>query len=370
MIQKCFRVRFLTSVILVLYFFFTSVNVGNAQASSADSIDYKNFFGGYPIAFFTPETRWGFGVAGVYTHFPGKLKSKRPSQWQVGGAYTLNKQILLFSFYNIFFEEDKHNLFGEISYYDYFYQYFGIGNNTLFKDEELYSANFPRIQINYLRKWKSKIFLGGYYHFDFYNISKIEEDGILENSAVVGKDGSVISRLGLLVRYDSRDQIFYPTEGSFATLDFAFNTETLGATSNYQGLSLDVSQYYSINRNIFAFNVWTAKQFGDVPFQDLLPLGGGKKARGIVKGRYREKTIALLQAEYRFPIWKRFLGAAFLSYGNVGESYGTIFSNKWKLNYGGGLRFILDKENQSNIRVDIASGSDEINFYFTVNEAF
>ncbi len=370
MIRNLFHVHFLILPTLSVYFFLTSVNVSSAQNEVTDSIEYKNFFGGYPIAFFTPETRWGFGAAGVYTHFPGKKKSMRPSQWQVGGAYTLNKQILLFSFYNIFLEEDKHNLFGEISYYDYFYQYFGIGINTLFEDKELYSANFPRVQINYLRKWKPKIFFGGYYHFDYYNISKILEDGILNNSSLVGIDGSVISRVGLLARYDSRDQIFYPTEGSFATLDFAFNTTVLGATSNYQALSLDVSQYYSINRNIFALNLWTAKQFGDVPFQELFPLGGGKKARGIVKGRYREKTIALLQGEYRFPIWKRFLGAAFLSYGIVGESYKSLLSERWKLNYGAGLRFVLDKENQSNIRVDIAGGSDEVNFYFTVNEAF
>lgn len=370
MIEYFIKVQLLLVPTLAIYFFLTSVIVCYGQSDVTDSIEYKNFFGGYPIAFFTPETRWGFGAAGVYTYFPGKQKSKRPSQWQVGAAYTLNKQILLFSFYNIFLEEDKHNLFGEISYYDYFYQYFGIGSNTLFEDEELYSANFPRVQINYLRKWKPKIFLGGYYHFDYYNISKIVEDGLLINSEIIGRDGSVISRLGLLARYDSRDQIFYPTEGSFATLDFAFNTETLGATSNYQALSFDLSQYYSIKRNIFAINFWTAKQFGDVPFQELLPLGGGKKARGIVKGRYREKTIVLFQGEYRFPIWKRFLGAAFLSYGNVGDSYKSLLSVNWKLNYGAGLRFVLDKENQSNIRIDVAGGSDEINFYFTVNEAF
>jgi len=350
--------------------FFTSVNVGSAQESQKDSIERKNFLGGYPLVFYTPETRWGFGAACIYNHFPGKRKSKRPSQWQLGGAYTLNKQLLSFAFFNIFLENDKHNIFGEIGYYDYFYQYFGIGSSTFFANEEIYAANFPRLQINYLHRLKSNIFVGGYYHFDYYNISEIPADGLLDNSNVIGRDGSTISRPGLLLRYDSRDQIYYPTRGSFATIDFAFNTEALGATSNYQALSFDMSHYLSFKKQVLALNIWTAKQFGDVPFQNLLLLGGSSQGRGIIKGRYREKTIALMQGEYRFPIWKRFLGAAFLSYGNVGSSYEDIFSESWKLNYGAGLRFVLDKENKTNLRADLAFGSDEIAIYVTVNEAF
>ena len=344
--------------------------MGTAQESIADSIDNKSFFAGYPLVFFTPETRLGFGAAAVYTHFPGKLKSKRPSQYQVGGAYTLNKQIFIFSFFNVFLEEDKHNIFGEIAYYDYFYQYFGIGNNTSFADEEIYAANFPRVQINYLRKWKKDLFFGAYYHFDFYNISNVADGGLLDNSDIIGKEGSIISRPGLLFRHDTRDNIFYPTKGQFLTIDIAGNTKTLGASSSYMGLSLDISRYFSYNRQIFAFNTWIARQFGDVPFQELLPLGGGKKARGIIKGRYRDTNLMVLQGEYRFPIWKRFLGAAFVSYGNVGSSLQDLFSEKWKLNYGAGLRFLLDKENGTNLRADVAFGSAEMNIYLTVNEAF
>ena len=354
----------------IVIFFLACANVSDAQSTKIDTSEFNPFFAGYPIAFFTPETRWGFGAAGVYNFFPGKNKSTRPSQLQVGGAYTLNKQIFSFCFYNIFLDDNNHNLFGEISYYDYFYQFYGIGNQTLFEQEELYAAKFPRIQLNYLRKLQDKWYLGGFYHFDNYNIASIAPDGILENGSFVGKEGSVISRLGLLARYDSRDNIFYPTEGIFSTLELGANTSILGASTEYQLVTFDISYYHSIKRNIFAFNFWTGSQFGEVPFQELLALGGGKKARGIIKGRFRDTQVILFQAEYRFPIYKRFSGTTFASAGNVFQGAENTFSDPWKLNYGLGLRFLLDKENKTNLRVDFALGSDKPAFYFTVNEAF
>lgn len=358
---------------LVVCFFFASANVATAQTTTVDTTEAKPFFAGYPIAFFTPETRWGFGAAGVYNFFPGENKSKRPSQLQVGGAYTLNRQILSFCFYNIFLNDDMHNFFGEIAYYDYFYQFYGIGNETIFEDEELYSVRFPRVQINYLRKLKKDFFIGGFYHFDNYNITDIESEGILERESIAGADGNVISRVGLLARYDNRDNIFYPSKGVFATFKLGANTSILGATEDYQEISVDVSYYKSIKRNIFAFNFWTGMQFGEVPFQELLALGGSNKARGIIRGRFRDQQVILFQGEYRFPIYKRFSGTAFASSGNVFSSESDSFSESWKLNYGLGLRFLLDKKsetNKTNIRVDFALGSDEPAFYFTVNEAF
>ena len=356
--------------LIMLLFLLASSEVSYGQEESSDTLEYKSFFAGYPIAFFTPETRWGFGAAGVYNFFPGENKSQRPSQIQLGGAYTLNKQILLFCFYNVFLDKDKHNFYGEIAYYDYFYQFYGIGNQTNFQDEELYEAQFPRFQVNYLRKLREQLYFGGYYHFDRYKISNIQDDGILANNDFVGKDGSNVSRIGLLARYDSRDNIFYPSKGFFSTLEIGANTEILGATSNYQVITFDLSYYYAIKRNIFAFNLWTGKQFGEVPFQELLALGGGKKARGIIKGRFRDEQILLLQAEYRFPIYKRFSGTAFVSSGNVFKSAQDAFNNSWKVNYGVGIRFLLDKKNKTNLRVDIAFGSENPAFYFTVNEAF
>ena len=112
----------------------------------------ERFLAVYPLVFYFPETRLGFGGAGVLQYYPGKVKSSRPSAWQVGAAYTLNKQVLTYAFYQYFLNENRLELFGELGYYDYFYFYYGIGNETLFDEEETYFVRFPRFRASVLQE--------------------------------------------------------------------------------------------------------------------------------------------------------------------------------------------------------------------------
>ena len=356
---------------LVFILVFSSlICVGQASTSASDSTNYKSYLGGYPIVFFLPETSWSFGAGGVYNFYTKKEAGLNPSQILLGGAYTLNKQILSFASYQLFFKQNDVTVFGELGYYEYFYPYFGIGDRTIFTDEENYSVDFPRIQINYLQRVYKNISIGGLFHLDNYQIREILPGGLLFTELPIGFSGGIVSRLGLLARLDSRDQVFYPSDGYFATLQLAHHDLFTGSTETFTSLSLDATTYQKLTKGILALNLWTGQSFGDIPFQELYQLGGGKKARGIIQGRYRDRAVALLQAEYRFNIWKRFAGAVFTSYGSVSESLPQIFSSQWKLNYGAGIRFFLDPVNKTSLRADIAFGSDEFNFYFTVGEAF
>jgi len=94
----------------------------SSQPVSIDSTDsrYESFLAVYPLLFYFPETRLGFGATGVFNYYPGTVKSSRPSQWQVGTAYTLNKQLLIYGSFQYFLRQKRTELFGEIGYYDYF----------------------------------------------------------------------------------------------------------------------------------------------------------------------------------------------------------------------------------------------------------
>lgn len=345
-----------------------------AQAESLrDSISTdanKTVFAGYPIVFFTPETNLGFGAAGICNFFPGKIKSKRPSQIQLGGGYTLNKQILSFIFYKLFLNEGKSNVFGEIGYYDYFYDYFGIGNTTLTENREKYFVRFPRIQFNWTQRIFPKIYVGGNYFFDDYNITSIDSTGLLFSNKTEGYESSRISNLGLLISYDSRDHVFYPEKGMYHSLNIKFNRKELGASSNFNEVSTDLRFYQPVGTGVFAFQIWAGKKFGEIPFQEYFLQGGPRYGRGMITGRFRDRSVFSLQWEYRFPIWKRFSGACFSSFGNVGQDFQDVFSTDWKLNFGAGLRFAIDKQNKTNIRLDVAGGSEELAFYLTIGEAF
>ncbi len=331
----------------------------------------KNFLAAYPIAFYLPETRLAFGGACIYTYFPGKEKSSNPSLWQMGGAYTLNKQILLYVSYQLFLRKNRTEIFGEIGYFDYVFPYFGTGNATIYDQEEKYFANFPRIYFNYLERVKGNFRMGGVVKFDWFNIKETLNDGLLESTQVLGIDGGVVTNAGLLMRYDSRDIVFLPNKGLFATLEVTRSGKLLGSEYPYTEVFLNASAYFSLKKNhVLATNLVTGSQVGEVPFYKLLTMGGPKRPRGIIEGRYRDKSLLLLQMEYRFPIYKRFAGVAFASTGRVAEKYKDLASAGFHYNVGGGLRFVLDKNNKLRLRLDVGFGSDKPAFYFTVGEAF
>lgn len=80
----------------------------------------KNRLFGLPIAFYAPETNWGFGAAGISTfRLKGEPATSRPSQLQLGFAYTFNKQWLLYLPFQLFKQNEQYKLYGELGYYLY-----------------------------------------------------------------------------------------------------------------------------------------------------------------------------------------------------------------------------------------------------------
>jgi outer membrane protein assembly factor BamA len=361
------------SVFLSLFFFLFLGGIKlNGQTVQTDSLEEKkSFVAAYPFAFYLPETRWGFGGAGILTYFPGKEKSINPSLWQLGGAYTLNKQILLYASYQLFLRENKTELFGEIGYYDYVYPYFGSGNNTSFDKEEKYFAKYPRIHFNYLERIKNNFRAGVLLKFDKFKISEINQGGLLESVNQLGVEGGVVTNVGFLMRYDTRDNVFQPAKGLFSTLEATTSSSFFGSKYVYREISLNLAAYFKLRTNhVLATNLFLGSQNGEVPFYKLLSIGGPKKGRGIIEGRYRGENVVLLQAEYRFPVFRRFGGVAFASTGRVGSTFKELGIFDFHHNFGAGLRFVLDKNNKLRLRLDIGFGSDKPAFYFTVGEAF
>ena len=344
-----------------------------AQTSDSDSTSIKqqDFLALYPLLFYFPETRLGFGAAAVYNYYPGVPKSSRPSQWQLGAAYTLNKQILIYASYQYFLKENQYELFGELGYYDYFYFYYGIGNDTQLSNEETYFVRFPRFQFNGLKRifpgWRA----GFSYKFDDYNIYETNADGLLETVNPTGYSGGIISNLGLIIRYDTRDNINLPTKGGLLTLNVEHNARWLGSNFSFNRIQLDYSHYFTFQKKrVLAFNAYTGSIGGAAPFQELLFMGGPKRARGLVAGQYRDHHLALLQSAYRFPLIWRFRATIFTSIGRVGGRYGDIWSSDFHINYGTGVRFLLDQNEGIQFRFDVGFGGGTPRYYLTIGEAF
>jgi len=358
---------------LFLCLIFGSQLSATSQSSVADTAKDYSFIA-LPLVFSTPETSWGFGGAtNVTFRFKGEPKTSRPSQFQLGAAYTLNKQFLSYLPFQLFLKEEKYKVYGELGYYRYVYFYYGNGNNTLKANEETFNANYPRVRLNALYGLNKRWFVGLRYWLDGYDVVGVKEDGILDtDETIVGRMGKgFLSGGGVVVNYDTRDHLFTPRKGMLAEMVLFANGEFLGSDFNFQKIYLDIATYFPIGKNsTLAAQFYSELTAGDPPFYQLSLLGGTKRMRGYLEGRFRDKQYLTSQIEYRFPLFWRLGMTAFATTGRVAPTVGDLFDSNWYYTYGLGLRIMLDTEARINLRIDVGFGEDTSGFYLTFGEAF
>ncbi len=338
----------------------------------ASSEDRSYTLAAFPVVFYLPETRLGFGGAGIFAfRFKGEPPSSRPSQLQLAAAYTLNKQVLFYLPYQLYWDNEAWIAKGELGYYRYFYNFYGIGNEQAEDFVEEYEVFFPRVRVNVQRLVRPNLYTGIRYWFDDYAIQNVAENGQLSVGNITGSEGGKVSGLGWINTFDNRDNIFFPRKGWLIESIAFFNKPAFGSDFNFNRYSLDINTYWQTPwQHIFAFNAFTGFITGDAPFNELLLMGGDNRARGYYEGRFRDNTMALIQAEYRLPLFWRFGAVAFASLGAVAEDYANLASRNLRYNVGGGIRFLLDEKEKINLRVDVGFGKNTTAYYLTIGEAF
>lgn len=361
-----FKDNYCTRLVAIFLYVIIAVN-GLAQDSIVQTTEKPIVTKVLPLVFYTPETRWGFGGASVFT---GKLDSlSKASQMQLGFAYTQNKQWLFYLPFQLWIQQNKYYVSGELGYYLYSYFYYGIGNAYDASVEELYKVNYPRVRLNVQQKTKQSAYLGLSASFDNWDVIERKKDGLLDDNTTIGRAGGVVFYAGPIFTVDTRDQLFFPRSGYRLQTSVVYNLPQF-SDFEFTRLSIDWTHYKAINKQVLAINIGTEIGFGKIPFNELGMLGGTKRLRGIYLGRFRDKSVSYAQAEFRTNTWKRFGGVVFSGMGLVGSNTNDIGISKVRTTYGAGLRYVLDVKNHINIRFDVGYGEGATGFYVTVGEAF
>lgn len=342
---------------------------GSVRAQFAEPGDRFSIFP-FPIVYYAPETNFVFGAGGNVTfRFKKDSLGAKPSNFTAGAAYSLNKQLLTYLQYKVFADNNNYYFFGEAGYYKYSYNFYGVGENEV--SEELYKVDYPRIKINATKLIFPNLYAGLYYQYEDYNIKELDPEGALANNDVPGAEGSLTSAIGPVFVLDSRDTVLYPGKGFYGELSTVFSQDFLGSSYNFNKTVLDLSYYQTVGQNVvLAFNSFNSLVHGEAPFQQQSLFGGNKRMRGYYEGRYIDKNMAVLQTEARFEVYKRLGAVAFVSAGALGNEDQFLRMNEARWSYGAGLRFIINKKDHLNLRLDYALGKNTSGFYFTVGEAF
>ena len=331
-----------------------------------------NSFRVIPIAFYTPDTRWGFGAGGYFSFFPQRnWNTTRPSSVIFGLSYTQNKQLLLYAPFNIVLTKQKLWLTGELGYYKYIFNYLGIGNQIPNEYIEKYSADSPRIKLNTMYSICKFQYLGLRYAFDDFTYTKLDSTGELIQGKIVGSKNGNINSFGVVYSIDHRDWINYPTKGFLAEISYTIDNSKLGSDFDFQKWSSEASYYTSWKQKIIlAANLQFVYSDGDIPFHQMPSIGGTKRLRGYFDGKYRDNGLSILQVELRFPLWKRIKWVAFAGVGKVFHTFDELNFEKLRYNSGLGLRFEMDPRSKIHLRLDYGFAKQSKGFYLTVGEAF
>lgn len=326
-----------------------------------------------PVIYYTPETRFAFGAVALFNfRFKGESEQSRNSQFQLGGAYTQNDQMLFYAPYQFFVKENKYNIFGQLYYYNYSYNFYGVGNDVPKDYEELYFVNIPRVRINATQLVRKNLYLGVRYWFDEFDLQQKEEGGLLDRNLVDGSEGGTISSLGLVALYDSRDNYNYPEKGAWLEVLALPNRQEFGSDFNYVRFSLDYVKYKKVaSKSVLALNLFGVSNFGEVPFNEMAFIGGRSKMRGYYEGRFRDKHLWMLQAEWRQEIKGKIGAVAFGGIGGIASQLDEFEMENTIPAGGVGLRYRMDEADKINIRLDYGIGLyGSSGIYLTFGEAF
>jgi outer membrane protein assembly factor BamA len=199
----------------------------------------------------------------------------------------------------------------------------------------------------------------------------IEPGGLLASGEYTGSSGGMLAGFGASLDWDTRDAVLFTRRGTFIQLLGDAYGALAGSDFSFSRFKLDIRKYISTGKDkVLVLQAFFLSTFGDVPFYKLGLLGGDSLLRGYYKGRFRDKALALVQAEYRVLISERIGVVGFAGLANVLPKFGVFEPDQLKYSIGTGLRYVINKRDGATLRLDLAWGRACFGLYATAQEAF
>lgn len=336
---------------------------------------------------YTPEASFGVGGAVLASFRMNKQDTiSQRSFLPVGLNLSINGTIVVAGAGTFFFNENRFRIYMNYGYRNEPSHYYGKGfekaenlerGDSTTRFHRSYFQLYPR----FVWEVRPHFYLGGLFDLNYTKVSDVnpvmEEDPYFQQF----KRKYFNVGIGGLIQYDTRDDVATPTRGMLLGANFKLFGKYWGGAYNYEIIELEYRQFKNVFRPRSTL-AWIAKSqigLGDIPFTELPTFGSPFDLRGYYMGKYRDKSMAYGIVEYRHMFgspakyksgnfWAKCGFVAWVGTGTIGE---TPFDwNKWKLNFGVGLRFQMQPG--KNFRLDIGKepGQPGMQVYMNMTEAF
>jgi hypothetical protein len=174
---------------------------------------------------------------------------------------------------------------------------------------------------------------------------------------------SMISRPGLLVEYDKRDNIFTPNKGLRWNTLTSTSVEWLGSDYTYSSVNSVLYTWIPVAAKIYSgFRMEYQHMWGDAPFY-MLPF---INMRGIPVARYQGNSTVLLETEWRWDFTKRWSVVGFVGGGKAIQKESSFGDAPWNVAGGAGGRYLIARKLNLRAGLDVARGPETWAYYIVV----
>lgn len=334
-----------------------------------DSTDLiKRSWVALPSLFYSERTKIGGG--GSVQFFPERRRGMRPSVVQASVVYTQRRQTIVTLAPDFFFDGDRRRAFGTLLFFHFPDRFYGIGNDQPLSTSEGYTSQVISVLVGGEQEVAPGFRVGLMGWVRRERLSDLEADGILAGGGLPGTTRHLVVGPGAYVRWDTRDDLFYPSRGYFARLSWMHFDPAYGSDFRFGRGGIDLRSFWSLGwEQVLAFQLQGLVVSGDAPFQLYPEIGGSELLRGYAQGRYKDRLMAALQAEYRLWVWGPVGFTLFGALADVQPAFRRLASDPFIASGGAGFRFLMNEQGV-NFRVDYGWGRDGGALYVSVGEAF
>lgn len=178
---------------------------------------------------------------------------------------------------------------------------------------------------------------------------------------------NIVSRAGVLIELDNRDNIFTPNKGMKVHFDAKVSDDFIGSDYDYTHLSYYMYSYRPIGKKIVTgLRIDGQQTFGDPPFF-LLPY---IDMRGVPTARYQGKADILAEGEVRWDFVTRWSLMVFGGGGKAFDTWSAFGDAKWVTTIGSGFRYLMARKFQLRMGIDVAKGPENWAYYIVFGSSW
>jgi hypothetical protein len=323
-----------------------------------------------PLPSRTPLLGWTLTVPAMFIYKPSSAHEDDQT-WVTGvmGFYTENGSWGAGAFHKMSIGADKWRLRGGAATAEVSYDYFGIGGDPDTSIE--LDQPISLVLLEGLRRVHDNTYVG---LSGVYSDSEVRIDVPLDqippglDPPDVSRDFKVVT-LAPRFQYDTRNNEFYPTTGALIDGTISIARESYGSDDDFEKYKLEFNSYHEqLEDGTLAVRAAAQHTAGDAPFFVFPAFGSESDLRGYEPGSYRDRFLFATQAEYRHRFTPRMGAVGFAGVGTVDEDLGHWGPTLWSV--GAGFRWLIAPKNDMNLRVDVARGRDDTQYYVSIGEAF